>query len=178
MRKVVVTEFLSLDGVMEDPGWTFKYWNAEIAKFKGEESNASDALLLGRVTYQGFAAAWPASKDEGAAYFNSVRKYVVSTTLDTVEWNNSRLIKGNIVAEIRKLKQQDGKDIIVHGSATLVRMLMQHDLVDCYRLLVYPVVLGKGKRLFQEGAIATLNLVEARSFSSGVVALIYEPDRK
>ena len=178
MRKVVVTEFLSLDGVMEEPAWTFKYWNDESAKFKGEESSASDALLLGRVTYQGFAAAWPESKDEGADYFNSVRKYVVSTTLDKAEWNNSRLIKDNIVEEITRLKQQDGKDIVVHGSAMLVQTLIQHDLVDCYRLLVYPVVLGKGKRLFKEGTTATLKLVEAQSFSSGVAALIYEPDRK
>ncbi len=178
MRKLVVTEFLSLDGVMEEPAWTFKYWNDEIAKFKGEEASASDALLLGRVTYQGFAAAWPASKDEGADYFNSVRKYVVSTTLDKAEWNNSTLIKDNIVEEITNLKQQDGKDITVHGSATLVQTLMEHDLVDRYRLLVYPVVLGKGKRLFQEGATATLKLVETQPLSSGVAALIYEPDRK
>ena len=177
MRKIVVTEFLSLDGVMEEPKWTFKYWNDEIAKFKGEESSATDALLLGRVTYQGFAAAWPESKDEGAAYFNSVRKYVVSTTLDTVEWNNSRLIKDNVVAEITKLKQQDGKDITVHGSATLVQALMQHDLVDRYRLLIYPVVVGKGKRLFNEGTTATLKLLESQAFRSGVVALVYEPDR-
>jgi dihydrofolate reductase len=177
MRKIVVTEFVSLDGVMEAPAWTFKYWNEEIATFKGEESSASDALLLGRVTYQGFAAAWPQSKDEGADYFNSVRKYVVSTSLDTVEWNNSTLINDNIVEAITKLKQQDGKDITVHGSATLVQTLMQHDLVDCYRLLVYPLVVGKGKRLFQEGTTAKLKLVEARSLSSGVVALIYEPDR-
>jgi dihydrofolate reductase len=130
------------------------------------------------VTYQGFAAAWPQSKDEGAAYFNSVRKYVVSTTLDKVGWNNSTLIKDNVVAEIAKLKQQDGKDIVVHGSGTLVQTLIQHDLVDRYRLLVYPVVLGKGMRLFQEGTTATLKLVTAQSFSSGVAALIYEPDRK
>jgi dihydrofolate reductase len=177
MRKVVVTEFVSLDGVMEEPRWTFKYWNDEIAKFKGEESSASDALLLGRVTYQGFAAAWSGSKAEGADYFNSVRKYVVSTTLDKVEWNNSTLIKDNIVEEITKLKEQDGQDIAVHGSATLVQTLMQHDLVDRYRLLVYPVVVGKGKRLFKEGTTATLKLLESQSFSSGVVALVYEPDR-
>lgn len=177
MRKIVVTEFVSLDGIMEDPAWTFKYWNDETAKFKGEES-ASDALLLGRVTYQGFAAAWPESKDEGAPYFNSVRKYVVSTTLDKAEWNNSVLIKNNIVAEITKLKQQEGKDITVHGSATLVQTLIQNDLVDRYRLLVYPLVLGKGKRLFQEGVTATLKLVRTQAFSSGVAALIYESDRK
>ncbi|HZC03875.1 MAG TPA: dihydrofolate reductase family protein [Gammaproteobacteria bacterium] len=178
MRKIVVTEFVSLDGVMEEPRWTFKYWNDEIAKFKGEESSASDALLLGRVTYQGFAAAWPESTDEGAPYFNSVRKYVVSTTLDTVEWNNSTLIKDHIVEAITNLKQQDGKGITVHGSATLVRTLMQHGLVDRYRLLVYPVIVGKGKRLFKEGIPATLKLLESQSFSSGVVALVYEPDRK
>ena len=177
MRKVVVTECVSLDGVMEESRWTFKYCNDEIAKFKGEESSASDALLLGRVTYQGFAAAWPESTDEGAAYFNSVRKYVVSTTLHTVEWNNSVLIKDHIVEAITKLKQQDGQDIVVHGSATLVQTLMQHDLVDRYRLLVYPLAVGKGKRLFHEGTTATLKLVESQAFSSGVVALVFEPDR-
>ena len=178
MRKVVVTEFISLDGVMEEPAWTFPYWNDEIAEFKGDESSASDALLLGRVTYQGFAAAWPESKDEGADYFNSVRKYVVSKTLEEpLEWKNSTLIKDNIVEELTTLKQQDGKDIVVHGSATLVHTLMEHDLVDRYRLLVYPVVLGKGKRLFQEGIPATFKLLESQSFSSGVVALVYEPDR-
>ena len=178
MRNVVVTEFMSLDGVIEEPSWTMPYWNDEIAQFKGEESSASDALLLGRVTYQGFAAAWPQSTDEGADYFNNVRKYVASTTLDRVEWNNSILIKDHVVAEITRLKQQEGKDIIVHGSAMLVQTLIQHDLVDRYRLLVYPVVLGKGKRLFQEGITVTLNLVEARSLSSGVAALIYEPKQK
>jgi dihydrofolate reductase len=178
MRKLVVTEFVSLDGVVENPQWTFPYWNDEIANFKGEETSASDALLLGRVTYQGFAAAWPKSKDEGADYFNSVRKYVVSTTLDKAEWNNSTLIKDNILEEITKLKQQEGRDITVHGSATLVQTLTQHGLVDSYRLLVYPVVLGKGKRLFQEGTTATLKLAETRSFGSGVAALIYEPAQK
>jgi dihydrofolate reductase len=176
MRKLVVTEFLTLDGIMEDPSWSFKYWNDDIAKFKGEETSASDALLLGRVTYQGFAAAWPNSKDEGAPYFNSVRKYVVSTTLDKAEWNNSTLVKDNIVAEVTKLKQQDGKNITVHGSATLVQTLINHNLIDEYRFLVYPVVLGSGKRVFQDGAKATLNLVEARPIGSGgVVALIYHP---
>ncbi|MBD2021061.1 dihydrofolate reductase [Leptolyngbya sp. FACHB-36] len=178
MRQVVVTEFMSLDGVMEEPAWTAPYWNDEIAQFKGEETSASDTLLLGRVTYQGFAAAWPESTDEGADYFNNVRKYVVSTTLDTLEWNNSTLIKDNIVEEITKLKQQDGQNITVHGSATLVQTLMQHDLVDRYRLLVYPVVVGKGKRLFNEGTSGTLKLVESQSFSSGVVAIVYEPERK
>jgi dihydrofolate reductase len=181
MRKLVVTEFLSLDGVMENPAWTFPYWNDEIANFKGEETAASDALLLGRVTYEGFAESWPKRTDEasGGKYFNGVRKYVASTTLkEPLEWNNSVLLKGDIVEAIANLKQQDGRDITVHGSGTLVQTLIQRDLVDRLRLLVYPVVLGKGQRLFQEGTTATLKLVEAKSFSGGVTALIYEPNRK
>ena len=177
MRKIIVTEFVSLDGIMENPMWTMPYWNDEIAAFKGEETSANEPLLLGRVTYQGFAEAWPARGDDdpGASYFNGTRKYVVSTSLDKVEWHNSVLIKENIVKEVNELKQQDGPDIVVHGSATLVQTLMQHDLVDRYRLLIYPVILGEGKRLFQEGITATLKLVESKSFTSGVTALIYEP---
>ncbi|HEX2618740.1 MAG TPA: dihydrofolate reductase family protein [Phototrophicaceae bacterium] len=178
MRNIVVTMFLSLDGIMENPAWSAPYWNDEISNFKATESKASDALLLGRVTYQGFAAAWPNSKDEGADKINGMPKYVVSTTLDTVEWNNSRLIKGDVVDEIIKLKQQEGEDILVYGSATLVQTLMQHNLVDVYRLLVYPVVLGKGIRLFQEGAPATLKLVECHAFTGGVVGLVYQPAEK
>jgi len=179
VRRLVVTEFMSLDGVVEEPAWTFPYWNDEIARFKGEESAASDALLLGRVTYEGFAAVWPESEDEGADYFNGVRKYVVSKTLkEPLEWNNSTLIEDDVVEEITDLKRQDGKDITVHGSATLVQTLMRHALVDRYRLLVYPVVVGKGKRLFREGIPATLKLLESQSFGSGVVALVYEPDRQ
>ncbi|MCC6614988.1 MAG: dihydrofolate reductase [Anaerolineae bacterium] len=177
MRRIVVTEFLSLDGVMESPMWTFPYWNDEIAQFKGDESNAGDALLLGRVTYQGFAAAWPGSKDEGAPYFNNVRKYVVSTSLDSADWNNSVLIKDNVVDEIRRLKQQDGKDIVVHGSGKLIQTLIANDLVDEYRLLIYPLTLGKGQRLFEDGAQIKLKLVTSKAMSSGVVALVYEPDR-
>lgn len=178
MRKLVVTEFMTLDGVIENPIWSLPYWNDEIAKFKGDESNESDALLLGRVTYEGFAAAWPNSKDEGADYFNNVRKYVVSTTLEKVEWNNSVLIKGDLVEEINKLKQQDGKNIIVHGSGKLVQTLMQHDLVDTYRLLIYPLILGKGQRLFESEQKVKLKLVEAITMSTGAVGLIYVPERK
>lgn len=131
------------------------------------------------MTYQGFAAAWPQREGEGADYFNGVRKYVVSETLEEpLEWNNSELIKDNIVERITDLKRQDGENIAVHGSATLVRTLMQHDLVDVYRLLVYPVVLGSGKRLFGEGVPATLKLLGSQPFGSGVVALLYAPDRQ
>lgn len=178
MRNLVVTEFVSLDGVMENPAWTFPYWNDEVAKFKGEESDASDALLLGRVTYEGFAAAWPTSDDEGAPYFNSVRKYVVSNTLTHADWNNSQIISGDVVAAIKALKAQEGRDIIVHGSATLVQMLIQQGLVDRLRLLVYPVIIGTGIRLFQEGTTGTFSLVEARSVGAGVAALIYAPETK
>lgn len=177
MRKLVVTEFMSLDGVIENPGWTFPYWNDEIAAFKGEETSAADALLLGRVTYEGFAAAWPTSPDEGAPYFNSVTKYVVSTTLDRADWNNSHLIKSDVAAEIARLKEQPGHDIYVHGSGKLVQTLFQHDLVDGLRLLVYPVVLGAGQRLFEDGTTGTFKLIESRVFSGGVVGLIYEPAR-
>ncbi len=185
MRKIVVTEFLSLDGVMEDPGgsegtehggWTFKYWNDDIAKLKLDEVFACDAHLLGRVTYQGFAAAWPGRTDEAgfADRMNTLPKYVVSTTLDKTEWNNSHLINSNVVEEIRKLKEQPGQNILVAGSATLIQTLMQHDLVDEFRLLVYPVVLGSGKHLFREGHMIPLNLVETKPTSSGVVLLVYQ----
>lgn len=180
MPKLIVTEFLSLDGIMENPAWTAPYWNDETAAFKGAETSAGEVLLLGRVTYQAFASAWPNRTDEdpGAHYFNNTLKYVVSTTLNTLEWNNSKLVKGDLVTEINKLKQQDGPDMVVHGSATLAQSLIQHDLVDRIRLLVYPVVLGAGKRLFSDNTQATLKLVEAKPFSTGVVSLVYEPNRK
>ena len=188
MRRIVVSEFVSLDGVMEDPGgaekfelggWTMPYWDDEIGTYKFDELFASDALLLGRVTYQGFAAAWPSSTDEAgfADRMNSLPKYVVSTTLEQVEWNNSRLLKGNVAEEVSKLKQQPGQDILIAGSGELVRSLMHHDLIDEYRLLVYPVVLGSGKRVFTNGSNATLRLVETRTFSSGVVLLHYQPTK-
>jgi len=189
MRKIFVTEFVSLDGVMEDPGgaekfvhggWTMPYWSDEIGKFKFDELLASDALLLGRVTYQGFAAAWPSRTDESgfAQRMNSLPKYVVSTTLDKAEWNNSHLIKRDIAKEVSRLRQQPGQDIMVAGSNRLVHTLMQHDLIDEYRLLVYPVVLGSGKRLFGDANKAALKLVETKMFSSGVVLLRYQPIRK
>jgi len=180
MRKLIVTEFLTLDGVMEEPAWTAPYWNDEIAKFKFDELFGSDTLLLGRVTYQGFAAAWPSRTDEQgfADRMNSLPKFVVSTTLEKVEWNNSRLIKENIPEEVSRLKQQPGQNILIYGSGDLVQTLMQSDLIDEYWLLVYPIVLGSGKRLFQDGSKTTLSLKETKTFSSGVVVLCYQPDRK
>jgi len=181
MRKVIVSEFLTLDGVMEAPNeWSFPFWTDEIGKFKLDELFASDALLLGRVTYQGFAAAWPSRTDEAgfADRMNSLPKFAVSTTLEKAEWNNSRLIKNHIAEEVSRLKQQPGQDILVAGSADLVHTLMQHDLIDGYQLLVYPVVRGSGKRLFQDGSNTTLKLVETKTFGSGVVLLRYQPAKK
>ena len=177
MRKLMVTEFLSLDGVMENPMWTFPYWNDEIAAFKGEETSASDALLLGRVTYEGFAAAWPESKDEGAEYFNNVRKYVVSTTLkEPLEWNNSTLLTGDLATAVAKLKEQVTEDITVLGSGELIQSLMRDGLVDEYVLLIHPLVLGSGRHHFPAGSPTTdLELVDSVTTSTGVIIATYRP---
>lgn len=177
MGKVVVAEFLSLDGVMEEPRWAFPYWNAEIAKFKHAELFASAALLLGRKTYESFAHAWPsrAGVDDYADRMNSLPKYVVSTTLTQVAWHNATLLKSNLADAVGQVKQQLGGQLLVFGSGQLIASLQAHNLVDEYRLLVYPLVLGKGQRLFPEGRATTLKLVKSRSFRSGVVALIYQP---
>jgi dihydrofolate reductase len=178
MRKLVVTEFVSLDGVIENPMWTFPYWNDDIANFKAEETNAAEMLLLGRITYEGFAASWPnRTAAEGGEFFNNVRKYVVTNTLDNLEWNNSHPLKGDFIAEINQLKAQDGGNIVVYGSGKLVQALVQNNLVDEYRLLVYPVVLGTGQRLFAEGTTATLELIETKPLGS-VTALRYMPAPK
>jgi dihydrofolate reductase len=169
---------------MEDPGgsektkyggWTFPYWNDEIGKVKFDELFAADALLLGRVTYQGFAEAWPDRTDEAgfANRMNSIPKYVVTSSLKEVIWNNSKLIPGNFPEEISYLKQQPGKDILVAGSRSLVNALLEHHLVNELRLLVYPVILGTGKKLFKEGEKDELELLEAKQFRTGVVMLHY-----
>jgi dihydrofolate reductase len=186
MGRIVVTEFVSLDGVMEDPGGAenFKHggWSFEIArgaegdKFKLDEAFASEALLLGRVTYEGFAAAWPSREGEFADKFNSMPKYVVSSTLDEPEWNNSTVLKGDVAEEVGKLRQEQDGEIVVHGSAQLVQTLVENDLVDEFRLMVYPVVLGSGKRLFGETSDKKpLRLVESKVVGDGVAILIYEP---
>ena len=178
-RTLAATLFMTLDGVVEAPDkWSFPFWSEETGKFKLDELRATDALLLGRVTYEGFAAAWPGRKDEEgfADRFNSMPKYVASKTLKRLEWNNSYLIKGDLAAEVSKLKQQPGHDIVIHGSPTLIRSLLPHDLIDEYRLLVYPIVLGRGKRLFDEASQANLKLAESETFSKGVVKLVYRRD--
>jgi dihydrofolate reductase len=182
LRKVVVSEFVSLDGVMEDPRWTFRFRGEEGEAFKFEELSTSDALLLGRVTYEGFAAAWPRMTESAGEYadmMNGYPKYVVSTTLqEPLEWNNSTLIKGNVAEEVLRLKQQSGKDILVFGSGVLVNTLMRDDLIDELRLMVFPIVIGSGRRLFGDGSdTKVLRLAETKTLGSGIVVLSYRPAR-
>jgi dihydrofolate reductase len=186
MGKIVVTEFVSMDGIIEDPGGAENYehggWSFQIdrgdegERFKLDETSASDALLLGRVTYEGFADAWPSRDGEFADKFNRMPKFVVSTTLDTPEWNNSTVISGDVATEVGKLKEKFANDVVVHGSAQLVNTLKEHDLVDEYRLMVFPVILGTGKRLFTDGGdLLPLKLVETRQVGpEGVLILTYQ----
>ncbi len=188
MARIVVTEFVSLDGVMEDPGgaedfkyggWTFQFDRGEGDKFKMDEALDAEALLLGRVTYEGFAAAWPSRADEFADKFNSMPKYVVSSTLDKAEWNNSTVLRGDVAEEVSKLRQAPGGNIVVHGSRTLAQMLIEHDLVDELRLMVFPVVLGTGKRLFGDTSDKKrLRLTDSKMVGEGIAILIYEPAPK
>jgi dihydrofolate reductase len=189
MARIVITEFVSLDGVMEAPGggedyrhagWTFEIdRGADGEKFKLDETFASEALLLGRVTYEGFAAAWPSMEGDFADKFNSMPKYVVSSTLETAEWNNSTVLSGDVVEEVSKLKQEQDGDIVVHGSARLVQALIEHDLVDELRLMVFPVVLGSGKRLFGDTSDKKrLRLTDSTTVGDGVAILVYEPVRE
>jgi dihydrofolate reductase len=185
-RKIIATDYVSLDGVIEDPvgmegsglgDWTGPFERGpEGDAFKHRELAGSDALLFGRVTYQAFSAVWPSVKDEAgfADTINALPKYVVSSTLKTADWGRTTIIGANIVDEVSKLRNSPGKDILVYGSGRLVHLLAQHGLIDEYRLMVYPVVLGRGGRLFPEGSKANLSLVEARTFGSGIVLLRYE----
>jgi dihydrofolate reductase len=179
MRKLQVAEFLTLDGVMEAPDtWTGPFFNEEIGMDIGSNLFKIDALLYGRRTYEEMAAAWPERTGEMADRFNSISKFVVSTTLSEATWNNSKLIKGNIAEEVSKLKHEDGQSIVILGSGELVSLLTQQNLIDEYLLLVMPLVLGKGKRLFRERINTTLKLVESKTYSTGVVSLTYQPERK
>jgi dihydrofolate reductase len=179
MGKLVVTEFITLDGVIEDPGgsekserggWAFQFDRGQDGdKFKFDELMASDAQLLGRVTYEGFAKAWPTMEGTGefGEKMNEMPKFVVSTTLENPEWNNTTVLKGDLAEEVGKLKQRFAGDILVAGSAQLVQSLLAHDLVDEFHLMVFPVVLGSGKRLFADGAdTKALNLVETMQTGS------------
>jgi len=191
VRKVVVSTYVTLDGVMQDPGgtgefehrgWTMPFFNEEAGKYAHDQLFACDALLLGRRTYKEFAASWPTAawvEGEGdfAARMNGLPKFVASTTLaEPLEWNNSSLIKGDVAQEVARLKQQPGQDILMYASAGLMRTLMRHDLIDEYRIWLHPVVLGSGKRLFDDGTGKTdLRLAGTTTLSSGVVILSYQP---
>ena len=185
MAKIIVTEFVSLDGVMEDPGgaedfkhggWSFEIDRGEGDKFKLDETMDTAALLLGRKTYEGFAAAWPSREGEFADKFNNMPKYVVSSTLESPEWNNSTVLKGDVVEAVKKLKQEQDGNIVVHGSRQLAQTLLENDLVDQLNLMMFPVVLGSGKRLFGDTADKKrLQLVESRTVGDGVLILVYEP---
>jgi dihydrofolate reductase len=197
MGRIVIAEFVSLDGVVEDPGgfsdfkhagWgkpasaLFFTWSLrrgeEAEQFKLDETLDTDALLLGRVTYEEFAAAWPPRDDELADKFNSLPKYVVSSTLEDPEWNNSTVLSGDAGEEVSRLKRELDRDIVVYGSVRLARMLIEHDLVDELRLMVYPVVLGAGERLFGElRDKKTLRVTDSRIVGDGVAVLIHEPAR-
>ena len=187
MSRIVAAEYVTADGVMQDPGgvgeielggWSNPYWNDELAKFQTDLLFASDALLLGRITYEGFAASWPDQEHEEGEFankMNTMPKYVASRTLRETEWN-ARLIHGEIPDEVAKLKQQSGQNLLIYGSGALVNTLLPHDLIDQYRLMIYPVVLGHGKRLFRDaGDKKPLRLVDANTTTSGVLIADYEP---
>lgn len=178
MRKLIVSTYMTLDGVIENPMWTMPYWSDEIAKFQSEDLFSSDTLLLGRETYQGFAEAWAprAGMDAFADRINSLPKYVPSTTLPAgpAEWN-ATILHGDIPGEIARLKQQPGQNILKYGGGMLLDTLIKHHLLDELHLLVYPVAVGTGRRLFPEDGGGTLALAENRTFANGVVALIYQP---
>jgi dihydrofolate reductase len=190
MRKLIVNTFLTVDGVMQAPGgpeedptegfphggWSVNYWDDLMGQRMGEFMGKPFDLLLGRKTYEIFAAYWPyVSENPAADALNSARKYVASRTLDTVDWDNSTLIEGDVAEGVAKLKEQSGPEIQVHGSANLIQTLLEHDLVDEFGLWIFPVVLGSGKRLFADGAVpAGLKLVDSQTSTTGVLIMRYE----
>jgi dihydrofolate reductase len=186
MGRIVITEFVSLDGVMEDPGgsedyrhggWSFEFDRGEGGdQFKLDETLETDALLLGRRTYEGFASAWPSREGEFADKFNSMPKYVVSSTLTEPDWNNTQVVSGDVGEEVARLRDEVDGQIVVHGSAQLVQALLEAGLVDELRLMVFPVVLGGGKRLFGEtNDKQSLRLSDSKVVGDGVAILCYEP---
>jgi len=178
VRKIVASMLMAMDGVVENPQWTSQFRSEESQKYKFDELFASDALLLGRITYQGLAAAWPGATGAYGERINRMPKYVPTTTLQEAEWN-ATLIKDNVGEEVTRLKQESGQDILIFGSVELIHSLMQEDLIDEYRLMVFPIVVGNGKRLFHgESQQKAFKLVHSHTFGSGVVVLTYEPHRK
>jgi dihydrofolate reductase len=188
MRKVIASEFMSLDGIMDDPGgtegkpyggWSLKHFNEEYRQFKAAELESCDALLLGSVTYQRFAETWPLRDGDFADAMNSIKKYVVSSSLQDAEWNNAQIISENVVEAVRAIKQQPGENILVAGSNTLLTTLLEEGLVDELRIMLHPVIVGQGRRLFSEGVSGyELKLVKSQSFATGTIVLTYEPAEK
>jgi dihydrofolate reductase len=189
MRQVVAAEYVTIDGVITDPGgvgeiehggWSNAYFNDELATYQSDQLFASDALLLGRVTFEGFAAAWPSMEEiegEFAARMNTLPKYVASTSLtEPLPWNGT-LLEGDLAEEVAKLKEQPGQDILIYGSGDVVGALHPHGLIDEYQLMIFPVTLGDGKRLFRDGGKADLKLADSWSTETGVAVLTYEPAR-
>jgi dihydrofolate reductase len=175
MRKLIVTEFLTLDGVYEElTPWRNDY-NPDDGQFKYDELFASDALLLGRVTYEGFAKYWSTATGAFAERMNSLPKYIATTTLTTLEWNNANVLEGDVVAAVEGLKRQEGQPILVYGSGTLAQTLLRHNLVDELRLMIFPLVLGNGKRFFSSEDKLPMTLVSSRDLGEGVIILIYKP---
>ena len=191
MRKLIVLSFITLDGVMQAPGgpeedptggfkyggWSVGYWDDFLDGVMGEQMARPFDLLLGRKTYEIFAAYWPYVKrdDLTADKLNSAKKYVASTTLEKLDWSNSTLVKGDIAQEIKKLKQQNGPELQVHGSGNLIQTLLKHDLIDEFRLKIFPITLGTGKRLFGDGTIpAGFKLVDSKTSTTGVIVATYE----
>jgi dihydrofolate reductase len=179
--RLVATEYMSLDGVFEEPGqWSGPYFDESAAQFKWEELQASDALLMGRKTYEGFSAAWPTMEGTGefGVKMNTMPKYVVSSTLQKVEWSGSKLIKGDVAGEVRRLKREPGNDLLLSGSAQLFNAMLLEDLIDVYRIMLHPVVVGRGKRLFgPESGQTPLRLIDTKRVGKGIVVLEYEPAR-
>lgn len=178
MGKLTVSMYVSLDGVMEEPSWTAAYWDDELAQFQLDQLYGNDALLLGRVTYEGFAATWPVAEDtQGFAdRMNEIPKYVVSRTLERTEWN-TRLINLEAVAEIKRLKKT-GQRLLVYGSGELIDLLIAHDLIDELHLMTFPILLGEGKKLFRDGAPPkAFKLLKSFATDQGVLIANYAPER-
>jgi dihydrofolate reductase len=175
MRKLKLAMYVALDGVVEGPAWTAAFWNDELAELQADYLYSSDALVLGRVTYEGFAASWPSMEESTGDFgrkMNSMPKFVASRTLSEAEWNAS-IIEGDVAAEVARLKEQDGGDLLIYGSGTLVDELTRLALIDEYRLIVYPVLVGSGKKLFETVPETTLRLVESTITEPGVAVLTY-----
>ena len=179
--RLVATEYLSLDGVFEEPGhWSFPYFDEQAMQFKADELEATDAQLLGRKTYEGFAQAWPTMEGTGdfGVKMNTMPKYVVTATLQKLEWSGSKPIKGHVEEEVKKLKAQTGRDLLLAGSGQLFNSLMRAGLIDLYRFMIHPIVVGQGRKLFtDEDAKQDLKLVDTKTFSKGIVVVEYEPNR-